>query len=56
MARIKLVEINNFRGIKSMTWTPGPGINCLVGSGDSGKSTILDAMDLCLGARRSVQF
>ena len=56
MARIKLVEINNFRGIKSMTWAPGLGMNCLVGPGDSGKSTILDAMDLCLGARRSVQF
>ena len=32
-----------------------PGINCLVGPGDSGKSTVLDAIDLCLGARRNVQ-
>lgn len=56
MARIKLVEIRNFRVIKSLTWAPWHGINCLVGSGDSGKSTILDAVDLCLGARRSVQF
>jgi hypothetical protein len=27
-----------------------------VGPGDSGKSTILDAIDLCMGARRTVQF
>jgi hypothetical protein len=31
-------------------------INCLIGPGDSGKSTVLDAIDLCLGARRNVQF
>jgi hypothetical protein len=30
-----------------------PGINCLIGPGDSGKSTVLDAIDLCLCARRS---
>ena len=35
---------------------PSPGINCLIGPGDSGKSTILDAIDLCLGARRTIQF
>ena len=27
-----------------------------MGPGDSGKSTVLDAIDLCLGARRNVQF
>lgn len=32
---------------------PSAGINCLIGPGDSGKSTLLDAIDLCLGARRS---
>ena len=56
MTQIRLVEIRNFRGIRSLTWAPWPGLNCLVGPGDSGKSTILDAVDLCLGARRSVQF
>jgi len=29
--------------------------NCLIGPGDSGKSTVLDAIDLCLGARRNIQ-
>ena len=56
MARIRQIEIRNFRAVRSLTWAPWPGLNCLVGPGDSGKSTILDAVDLCLGARRSVQF
>lgn len=54
MARIRKVEIRNFRSIRSLDWTPAAGINCLIGPGDSGKSTILDAIDLCLGARRNV--
>ena len=54
MARIRRLEIRNFRSIKSLDWAPSAGINCLIGPGDSGKSTILDAIDLCLGARRSV--
>lgn len=53
MARIRLVEISHFRSIKSLSWSPGDGINCLIGPGDSGKSTILDAIDICLGPRRS---
>ena len=56
MATIRKIEIENFRGIKSLNWHPKPGLNCLIGSGDSGKSTILDAIDLCLGARRTFQF
>ena len=56
MARIRKIIIENFRGIKELTWLPAPGINCLIGPGDSGKSTILDAIDFCLGARRNLQF
>ncbi|WP_288948997.1 AAA family ATPase [uncultured Paracoccus sp.] len=56
MAQIRLLEIKNFRSIKDLAWQPAAGINCLIGPGDSGKSTILDAIDLCLGARRTVQF
>jgi len=56
MARIRQIEIKNFRGVSSLAWHPRQGINCLVGPGDSGKSTILDAIDLCLGARRAAQF
>jgi putative ATP-dependent endonuclease of OLD family len=56
MARVRKVEIGNFRAIRSLEWFPGSGINCLIGPGDSGKSTILDAIDLCLGARRTLSF
>lgn len=56
MARIRQVEIQNYRGIAHLLWSPSPGINCLIGPGDSGKSTILDAIDACLGSRRSLQF
>ena len=56
MARVRAIEIRNFRGIKALTWYPAPGINCLIGPGDSGKSSIIDSIDLCLGARRNVQF
>ena len=56
MARIRRIEIQNFRSIQSLVWWPSDGINCLIGPGDSGKSSILDAIDLCLGARRSAPF
>ncbi|MGB4342699.1 MAG: AAA family ATPase [Moraxellaceae bacterium] len=54
MVKIRKVEIRNFRSVRSLDWCPVEGINCLVGPGDSGKSTILDALDLCLGARRNL--
>lgn len=56
MVRVCKVEIRNFRSIRLLTWQPSPGLNCLIGPGDSGKTTILDAIDLCLGARRNVSF
>lgn len=56
MTRIRQLQIQNFRAIKSLYWDPVPGINCIIGQGDSGKSSILDAIDLCLGARRSIPF
>ena len=56
MARIRKVEIANFRGIETLEWFPSAGLNCLVGPGDSGKSTILDAIHHCLGVRRQIRF
>lgn len=56
MARIRKIEIKHFRSIQSLVWYPAEGLNCLIGPGDSGKSTVLDAIDLCLGARRTIQF
>lgn len=54
MVRIRKIEIRNFRSIRSLDWNPADGVNCLIGPGDSGKSTILDAIDFCLGARRNL--
>ena len=56
MARIRKIEITNFRGIQSLAWIPSPGINCLIGPGDSGKSSVLEAIDYCLGTRRNIHF
>lgn len=56
MARIRQLEIQNFRSIRKLDWAPSPGLNCLIGPGDSGKSSILDAIDFCLGARRNIAF
>lgn len=56
MSQIRHVYIKNFRAVKELEWFPTPGLNCLIGPGDSGKSTILDAIDLALGARRSYPF
>lgn len=56
MAQIRKLEVRNFRSVRTLSWFPTPGINCLVGPGDSGKSTILDAIDLCMGTRRTIQF
>ncbi|MCG9115914.1 AAA family ATPase [Laribacter hongkongensis] len=41
MTRIRRLEIRNFRSIQTLDWTPSNGVNCLIGPGDSGKSTIL---------------
>lgn len=56
MARIRIVEISNFRSIHALRWLLSPGINCLIGPGDAGKSTLLDAIDFTVGARRNLTF
>jgi putative ATP-dependent endonuclease of OLD family len=53
--RIVCVEIENFRGIKKLEWYPAAGVNCLIGPGDSTKTTVLDAIELALNPR-SYQF
>ena len=56
MTIIREISISNFRGIHSLKWWPNPGINCLIGPGDGGKSTVLDAIELTLGTRQNVNF
>lgn len=49
--RIVHIDIRNFRGIKKLAWSPATGVNCLIGPGDSTKTTILDAIELALNPR-----
>jgi hypothetical protein len=49
--QIRQLKINNFRGIATLDWKPGNAFCCLIGSGDSGKSTVLDAIEALLSSR-----
>jgi predicted ATP-dependent endonuclease of OLD family len=46
----------NFRGIKQLVWNPCSGTNCLIGPGDSGKTSVLDAIELAFASRNSITF
>ena len=46
--QIRRLTIERFRGIQSLTWKPAPGLNIILGGGDVGKTTILDAIALLL--------
>lgn len=45
---IRRLKIERFRGIKSLCWIPDDGMNVILGGGDTGKSTILEAIALLL--------
>jgi putative ATP-dependent endonuclease of the OLD family len=46
--KIRHLFIKRFRGIKSLNWKVDKDFICLIGPGDSTKSTILDAIELAL--------
>ncbi len=46
--QIRRLTIERFRGIESLSWKPAPGLNIILGGGDVGKTTILDAIALLL--------
>lgn len=56
--RVRQLSIRNFRGIKALDWDlpSAQRLITLVGPGDSGKSTILDAIHYLLGDRWFVPF
>lgn len=56
MAQIRHVVIQRFRGISEASWAPRLGVNALIGPGDAGKSTLLDAIDVTLATRRAATF
>jgi len=49
--QIRQLKIDNFRGIGALDWKPGKSFCCLIGPGDSGKSTVLDAIEAALSSR-----
>lgn len=57
MAKLHTLTIHNFRGIKSFHQVFGfSNFVCLIGRGDSGKSTILDAVSLVLSPSWNLSF
>jgi len=53
---IRHISIDNFRGIKSLDWHVDGWLICLIGPGDSTKTTILDAIELALLPRWNIPF
>ncbi|MCU7917996.1 MAG: ATP-binding protein [Candidatus Thiodiazotropha sp. (ex Epidulcina cf. delphinae)] len=47
-AVIHKIKIDRFRGIENLDWNPAPGMNVILGGGDVGKSTVLEAIALLL--------
>ena len=45
---IQQIKIERFRGIKQLTWHPAAGLNVVLGGGNVGKTTILEAIALLL--------
>ena len=46
--KLRHLKINNFRGIRELDWEIKQDMICLIGPGDSTKSTILDAIEYVL--------
>jgi putative ATP-dependent endonuclease of OLD family len=51
---IRYLRIDRFRGIKTLLWYPTGGVNIILGGGDVGKTTVLDAIALLLAPTNSV--
>jgi hypothetical protein len=54
--KIRHLHIENFRGIKKLDWNINTSFVCLIGAGDSCKTTILNAIEYTLSPRYSVNF
>ncbi len=49
-AVIRKLSIRRYRGLEALDWRPDPTLNLILGGGDVGKTTILDAVSLLLSA------
>lgn len=54
--RIRHLQVERFRGIRTLDWPVDGDFVCLIGPGDSTKTTILDAIDYALSSRWNLQF
>jgi putative ATP-dependent endonuclease of the OLD family len=54
--KVRHIDIKNFRGIKSLSWHVEGAFACLIGPGDTCKTTILTALDYALSPRTSLSF
>lgn len=49
--QLRRVTVRNFRGIGSLDWQPSSAFCCILGPGDAGKTSILDAIEATLSPR-----
>lgn len=56
MATLHNLRIKNFRGIQNFDQNFNNGLICIIGRGDSGKSTILEAINLALSSSWTMSF
>lgn len=53
---LRRLQVENFRGVKALDWWHIAKTSATVGPGDSGKSTILDAVERVLSPKWNVAF
>lgn len=54
--QLRQLTIARFRGVRELTWRPDGAIACLIGPGDSTKTTIVEAIELTLSPRWDYEF
>src|SRR3569623_752260 len=50
---IRRLTIERYRGVEKLVWYPYPGVNIILGGGDVGKTTVLDAISLLFSPTNS---
>ena len=53
-SKILKIAITRFRGIESLTWCPTANLNLILGGGDTGKTTVLDAINMLFSPATSL--
>jgi len=53
-SKILKLTVSKFRGIEHLTWYPADGINLILGGGDTGKTTVLEAINLLFSPATSL--